>query len=104
MKRIDDPAALERCFLALEHAAVNGLRCPQNDYVVAERHRQGVHADLVGVLAREGFIKVEIFAQNWRVVTMLKGEHQGKQTKPPPYYMRYPYQVIDRDGSRRVAG
>jgi hypothetical protein len=81
--------ALERAFALIEEAAAKGERCPQND--------QLGNYGLVPELARRGRIKIEVFAHNWRVATILTGPHAGKHTllhkgKSPPYV------VIDHNG------
>lgn len=68
-------------------AAIANTRCPTNDEV-------GVGS--LPALAREGLIKIAIFANNWRVVTLMTGEHAGKATLAAPVGKR-PYRVVYKD-------
>lgn len=82
---------IEKCFEAIVHAVISGQRCPENDtlHVNTERCRH---------LALAGRIKVEVFARNYRVVTILDGPHAGKKTAPAPYNVQKPKFVINKDG------
>lgn len=80
---------IERAFQIIEGVAARGERCPTND--------QFTPAGVLGVLAREGRIRIAVYAHNFRVVTILVGPHKGKTT------MRQsssgpPYVVIDKGG------
>lgn len=72
-------------------AARSGLRCP------GQKVRE-MYSPNVGRLAREGMIRNEIFGRNYRVITILKGEHAGAHTarhsdcKPP-------WMIIDTRGN-----
>jgi hypothetical protein len=81
----------ERVFAVIEHAAVAGLRCPGADEIKAPH-------GVVPILARSGRIRIEVYAGNWRVITITSGEHAGKQTAPPPFQHSGPYIMIDRNG------
>jgi hypothetical protein len=76
-------ARLDRDFALLVAAAVAGERCPQTS-------RRGVksgptiHVGSISRLVEEGRIRSEVFARNYRVVTILVGEHAGKSTAPHP--------------------
>jgi hypothetical protein len=74
--------------------AAAGERCPKNTEI-----------DGVGLsqLARAGKIRIEVFNRNWRIVTILSGEHAGKQTArgPNPVGAR-PYITIDAKAPRRT--
>lgn len=90
--RRKDPKSIEGCFAALEAAAVLGARCPLNDTM-------GVSADLVGLLARAGRIKVEISGHNYRQVFILTGPNAGKCTAENPLG-HHAWKIIDKNGSR----
>lgn len=90
--RRDVPEVVERCFAVLEAAAVAGRRCPGND-------TGAVSSDLVGMLARAGRIKVEIYALNFRVVEIMTGPNAGRRTKARPHDSSPPWKVIDKNGS-----
>lgn len=79
-------------FSEVEQAAVEGRRCPLN----SEGH---INSKTLGDLAHAGKIRIEVFAHNWRVVTILCGPNAGKQTAPPPYAGIGPaYVVIGKEG------
>jgi hypothetical protein len=84
---------LSRLFKHLEICAATGARCPQSlpHGPLTKSQNQGI-----GVLARRGRIKVDIYAHNWRVVTMCDGPHFGKSTAMPPYSCGGPYKTIQR--------
>lgn len=85
---------LERNFALLEAAAAVGERCPQS------RPFGPLDAPAAGQLARAGRIRVEIFAHNWRVVTIMEGPQRGKATAPSPHPGRgKPYKVIEKDNA-----
>lgn len=89
------PKTYDRVFKLLENCAVNGERCPQK-----EPHGilSTVENIAIADLARAGRIRVEIFAHNWRVVTICEGPHRGKKTAPSPYKGGgIPYKVIEKD-------
>lgn len=67
--------AINRLFYRLEACAAAGERCPFNDEI---------NTDALGELARSGKIRVEVFRENWRVVTILMGSNAGRQTKEYP--------------------
>lgn len=73
-----------KAIAAVEGAAIAGGRCPTNDqldYPLPD-------------LAREGLFFIEVYAKNFRVATILKGEHAGKHTALPPKKCRKPYLKI----------
>lgn len=83
---------LDRDFKLIEAAAAKGERCPQS-----QPHGPLQYASS-GTLARAGRIRVEIFAHNWRVATIMEGPHKGKQTLRSPYKgTQRPYRVIYKD-------
>lgn len=85
-------AILDRDFKLIEEAATKGERCPQT-----QPHGPLQHASS-GSLARAGRIRIEIFAHNWRVATIMQGPHKGKQTLRSPYKgTQKPYRVIYKD-------
>lgn len=71
-------AIMERDFAAIVAAAEAGERCP------ASRPHGPLHPDAVQALVRAGRVRSEIFGHNWRVVTILVGEHAGKSTAHNP--------------------
>lgn len=70
-------AIRDRVFAALEAAAASGARCPVREQLPGAN-------TIVGELAREGRIFVEVFVHNFRRVTILTGPHKGKATANPP--------------------
>lgn len=93
MRRTDNPEVLARCFAALERAAVQRLRCPENG-------TPDMAADVVRELARLGRIRVEIYTHNWRVVVIMDGPNKGSRTAERPGDLSPPWKVIDKNGSR----
>lgn len=86
----------------LIETALAGARCPFN---TTREITGGIPQVAIAYLARGGLIKVDIYAQNWRVVTLLTGEHSGKHTALPPFKNLGPYKTIDTGTTlhRRVA-
>ena len=70
---------LERCFAALEAAAIAGIRCPRNSAII--------RTDYIERLARDGRIACKIYGTGWRVVDILTGANAGIATAPPPKEM-----------------
>src|SRR4051812_32076637 len=69
--------SLKDAFAILERAAVAGDRCPVGG-------TSGLTSGLTTQLAIEGTIKIEIYARNFRRVTILVGPNAGKTTADPP--------------------
>lgn len=82
------PAQLDAAFAELEQAAVKGLRCFTG------------RSKITTALAREGRISVEVYAKNFRRVTILMGPHAGKQTASPENPNWRPYLVVGLDSRR----
>lgn len=84
----------DETFALLEAAAVNGARCPMNQPFGP------LYSTRVTALAHAGRIRIEVYRNNWRVITILTGEHAGKATAPPPVGgARHPTKVIDQGGT-----
>jgi hypothetical protein len=98
-KRLDDtiakPVALvdrkTNTLRAFTKAAVAGKRAPMNGTF-------GVESSAARRLAFDGVIRIEVYAKNWRVITLLEGEHAGKHTMLPPHGGRA-YVTIDKNSS-----
>lgn len=75
-------ASRDACFRLIEQAAIAGERCPVNKGEAGGPPEMS--SAIVADLAREGRIRVEISSRNWRTITLLSGDHAGKQTKPDP--------------------
>lgn len=89
MTLILSSAAVEDGFQQIEHAALNGLRCPINKTHGYGTLRMGVTSELV----KQGRIRVEVYAHNWRVIEITSGPNAGKRTAPPPYKDWKPYKI-----------
>jgi hypothetical protein len=87
--------ASEAVFDLLVRAACDGIRCPTNDDLGANR------GAALNALTRSGAIRVEVYERNYRVVEILKGDHAGKRTAEHPG-ARKPYRVIDANGDQWV--
>ena len=76
-------------FQRLCDCAIRGERCPTADQLAG--------LPPPSELAHAGKIRIEVFARNWRVVTILTGPHAGKSTMRDPAGVRgaKPYRVID---------
>lgn len=89
-----------RVFSLLVDAAIAGRRCPTADELENAAGTYGRIAPIL--LAEEGKIRIEVFAHNWRVVTICEGPHAGAKTAPPPGQREHqPYHVIEPGGRRR---
>lgn len=69
----------DSAFSILERAAKLGERCPQSFPFGP------LASNVTTTLAHEGRIRIEIFAHNWRVITILSGPNRGKHTMLSPY-------------------
>jgi hypothetical protein len=92
--RAKDPAVIEEVFGRIVQAAVRNERCPLNN--------EGVYSDVAKQLALSGRIMIEVFGKNYRVITILEGEHAGRHTDRAPVRGWLPYLVIDKKGTRRI--
>lgn len=91
---------MDATFARLERIAIAGERCPMRDELTT------AEAASIGLLARAGRIFVEIYNKNWRVVTLLTGQHKGKCTLACPTGGS-PYLtvgVVTKRGGRIVVG
>jgi len=82
-------AAAKRDLERIIAAAVAGERCPQ-----ASPHGS-LQRDTVRELVQAGMIRSEVYRHNYRVITLLHGEHRGKTTAPAPAGQK-PYMVNGR--------
>lgn len=80
----------ERDYALIEAAAIAGERCPQSQ-PFGPLSKTGVTP-----LCRAGRIRIEIYAPNWRVATILTGPHVGKSTKPAPSGGK-PYVIVGKE-------
>jgi len=94
--REDFQAEIDAAFISMERAAAKGVRCPVNKTFDVTSYR-------TMALAKAGRIKIEVYAHNWRVVTILTGPHAGKTTAMPPYKHGRPYRTITKEGEMRVS-
>lgn len=93
VRRVTREERLTQCFESILQAALRGDRCPENDtYNVASTYCR--------LLAERGDIKIEVYARNYRVVTILKGPHAGVKTAPPPYSVKSPKIIISTEGKK----
>ena len=75
------PANLDKAFALLVDCAVKGERCP---ITAGPKAHPFLVPDQIAALKREGRIKATISGKNWRVVTILTGEHAGRATAADP--------------------
>lgn len=76
----------EKDFQLLIEAAIKGVRCPQT-----QPHGPLANGAMTELI-RAGKIKSEVYRHNFRVVTILAGEHRGKSTAPAEKGLK-PYRV-----------
>lgn len=91
-KSSDMEAAREEVFRAILDCALKDERCPGRD-VLNPNHVAG--------LVAQGRIRVEVSTGNWRVATILNGEHAGKKTRANPIKNAHVYLICDASGSVR---
>lgn len=94
---LDKHQITQATFDELVRCALAGERCP----VTAREGTDGLSSEAVRNLARSGHILIEIYPRNFRRITILKGPHAGKSTRPPNNRAWRPYIVIDATGSKR---
>lgn len=88
------PKQQQNLFDFLVKYAKSGERCPTSDQL---KYHQQPHN--LTELASNGYIRIEVFVRNWRVVTILAGAHAGKATAPCPHGGSLkPYRIIDANG------
>jgi len=74
----DLPSRLKADFALLVEAAKKGERCPQNDPFGP------IDRNSIAKLYKLGFVRSDSYGRNFRHVRILKGEHAGWLTAPPP--------------------
>jgi hypothetical protein len=87
-------------YVLIETAAIKGERCPK------QRPFGPLSYGSTIALARSGRIRIELYAHNWRVITLLDGPHRGCSTAPAPNGWRR-YKMIDVRGitdASRIGG
>jgi len=79
------------CLLKLSEAAIMDSRCPSNPELV----EAGIPAatSVIGKLARQGEISVEVYGRNYRVIEIHEGPAKGQRTAECPWGGK-PYKVI----------
>ena len=90
-RQLENGAALEACYAAVERAAIEGRRCPENGTF-------SVDTRYMVALAHAGRIQIKISGHNYRTVTILQGEHAGKRTAPDPTGAKV-WKMLDHTGT-----
>ena len=89
----------------VQECADKGERCPDRDKFNCFLEKRGLPMSHRGVdlaaLAREGKLRIEISALNYRVVEIAEGPHKGKRTQAPRTNAK-PHLVIDKNGSHHT--
>lgn len=84
-----------RLFAVVEAAAINNERAPQlspHGILSVSDNRALL------MMARAGRLRIEIFAYNWRVITICEGPNKGRQTLRSPHKgSNVPYKIIYKD-------
>ena len=83
-----------RILAEIRRAAIANARCPTNKELGQIVGKIPYEAS-VPELARQGFIEIETYGQNWRVVVI-----DGLRTMAPPHGGK-PYHVINAENPRR---
>lgn len=94
------PELAAAVFDILNDVAAKGGRCPTyfdfDRYLSARGHPYLGTGAIVTSLARHGFVKVELYGKNWRVVEIAAGPNAGKRTAMhPTRCANEPYRVIE---------
>ena len=79
-------------FELIERAAIAGARAPEN------KPRGPLNSRDVSGLVRAGMIETEIFAHNWRRITVVAGDRAPIRTAPPPAVDLEPYLTVKAAG------
>ena len=85
-------ADIQEGFAAIERAALKDERCPTN--ISMENPAGTLRSGITTALVKEGKIRIEVYAQNYRVIEILTGPNAGKRTKAPPNKAWKPYRVL----------
>jgi len=72
-------ANIEADYALILAAAIAGERCP-----ISNPHGP-IHSGSIIALADQKRIRSDVYSKNWRVVTIMDGEHKGKATAPCPW-------------------
>lgn len=76
----------------IANAARAGQRCPaRNDWAMRR-------------LIKEGWVETRVYAQNWRVVKIVRGEFAGLETLRSPHASTEPWVIVTASGTTRRAG
>lgn len=79
-------------FKLIVEAAKNGQRCPSRNNQAIQR------------LISDGWIETRVYAQNWRVVRIVRGEYSGLETQASPHDSTEPWVICRQSGTIRRAG
>lgn len=80
---VNTPYDLDQVFKMIEAVALAGGRCPQRQPYGS---LSGQESDALLMLAGAGRLRIDIYAHNWRVITICEGPHAGTKTALPPGY------------------
>ena len=69
---------VDQVFRLVQEAALSKRRCPQRDHLTTAQTKA------LRECAYREWIKIQVYAQNWRVVEIRKGEHAGARTLECP--------------------
>lgn len=87
-------ADINEGFALIERAAIKGDRCPTN--ISMDNPDGTLRSGITSALLKEGRIKIEVYAHNWRVVEISIGPNAGKRTKAPPNEKLKPYLTLPK--------
>ncbi len=89
--------AQQKLFDIIQEYVAKGERCPTSSEVV-DKHAL---RKPISELAYLGYCRIEIYHQNFRVVTLLYGEQKGRSTLRPEEGK--PYRILDINGDSMAA-
>lgn len=96
------PRQNEEGFALIERAAVLGARAPTNWSM--DNPTGVLPSGVTSALVKEGRVRIEVYAKNWRVIEILKGPNAGKRTMECPYNGAKPYKIVPPLPAREPEG
>lgn len=80
--------------------ALEGKRAPTNQYTFPTCDDYS-GTTLIGRLIKDGYLRSETYAHNWRVLEIMSGQFKGARTMAAPY-PGPPYKVVDHPEMREL--
>lgn len=86
---------LDAVFSLIVAAARKNERCPTS---IRKGNTRGIPSGATSALVKEGKIRVEVYAHNYRVIEILWGPSAGKRTRAPDNKRWKPWRVLPKPG------